>query len=181
MFVRLKDKPFYFLTDRETKYTFLVDNRAGDGQRHLYLPDQFETMTSKEVREYKWRLVYRLMWWGMVRGGQMTTTDRNQCLSKVADFALTLATGLFCGSFLRRILFRIEFPFLEMALQRSAFSSRWLKSLFAYSTAGVMTYQAVSRIMKEEYLVDLAFEYRYNFERGLTCRECDPLLDKLCS
>lgn len=29
MFVRLKDKPFYFLTDRDTKYTFLVDNRAG--------------------------------------------------------------------------------------------------------------------------------------------------------
>lgn len=50
MFVRLKDKPFYFLTDRDTKYTFLIDNRRGDAQRHLYLPDQFETMTSKELR-----------------------------------------------------------------------------------------------------------------------------------
>lgn len=28
MFVRLKDKPFYFLTDRDTKYTYLVHNQA---------------------------------------------------------------------------------------------------------------------------------------------------------
>jgi hypothetical protein len=110
----------------------------------------------------------------------MTATDRNLSLSKVADFALTLATGLFCGSFLRRILFRIEFPFLEMALHKSAFSPRWLKSVAAYSAAGVITYQAVSRIMKEEYLVDLALEYRYNFDRSLTCKECDLLLSKLC-
>lgn len=110
----------------------------------------------------------------------MTATDRNQCLSKVADFTLTLAVGLLCGSFLRRILFRIEFPFMEMALQRSPFSSRWLKSLFAYSVATTATYNAVSRIMREEYLVDLAFEYRYNFEKGLTCKECDPLLNALC-
>jgi hypothetical protein len=66
MFVRLKEKPFYFLTDRDTKYTFLVDNRQGKAHRHLYLPDQFERMTSREVREYKWRLVYRFMWWGLL-------------------------------------------------------------------------------------------------------------------
>ena len=112
MFVRLKEKPFYFLTDRETKYTFLVDNRKGDAQRHLYLPDQFETMTSKQVRDYKWNLVYRLMWWGVFNGDKMTATDRNQCLSKVADFTLTFLAGLASGSFLRRLLFRIEFPFL---------------------------------------------------------------------
>lgn len=47
MFVRLKDKPFYFLTDRDTKYTFLVDNREGTAKRHLYFPDQYETMTSR--------------------------------------------------------------------------------------------------------------------------------------
>lgn len=67
-----------------------------------------------------------------------------------------------------------------MALQRSIFSSRWLKSIAAYSAAGVVTYHAVDRIMHEEYLVDLAFEYRYNFDRTLTCKECDPLLNGLC-
>jgi hypothetical protein len=69
---------------------------------------------------------------------------------------------------------------MEMALQSSPFSSRWLKSLFAYSVATTATYKAVTRIMREEYLVDLAFEYRYNFEKGLTCKECDPLLNALC-
>jgi len=41
MFVRLKEKPFYFLTDRDTKYTFLVDNRTGEPQKHVYYPVQF--------------------------------------------------------------------------------------------------------------------------------------------
>jgi hypothetical protein len=50
MFVRLKEKPFYFLTDRDSKYTFLVDNRADKPKKHLYYPDQFETMSSKEIR-----------------------------------------------------------------------------------------------------------------------------------
>jgi hypothetical protein len=127
-------------------------------------------MTSKEVRDYKWKLVYRLMWWGVFNGGRMTATDKNQVLSKVADFTLTLLAGMVSGSFLRKLLFRIEFPFLEMALQRSPFSSRWIKSVFAYSTASVVTYKAVSRIMKEEYLVDLAFEYRPNFDSKLTCK-----------
>ena len=31
MYVRLKDKPYYFLTDRDTKYTFLITNPS-DGQ-----------------------------------------------------------------------------------------------------------------------------------------------------
>lgn len=110
------------------------------------------------------------MWWGVFNGGKMTATDKNQVLSKVADFTLTLLAGMVSGSFLRKLLFRIEFPFLEMALQRSPFSSRWIKSVFAYSAASVVTYNAVSRIMKEEYLVDLAFEYRPNFDSKLTCR-----------
>jgi len=29
MFIRLKEKPFYFLTDRDTKYVFLVNNKEG--------------------------------------------------------------------------------------------------------------------------------------------------------
>jgi hypothetical protein len=120
------------------------------------------------------------MWWGLFNQDKMTKTDKNVCFSKMIDFGLTLATGLFFGSFLRRILFRIEFPFLEMALERSVFSPRWVKSLASYSIAGVTTYTAVGRIMREEYLVDLAFEYRYNFKKNLTCQECDELLNKLC-
>ncbi len=69
---------------------------------------------------------------------------------------------------------------MEMALQNSVFSPRWVKSMFAYSLAGIITYNAVNRVMKEEYLVDLAFEYRYNFNKALTCKECDSILNPLC-
>jgi hypothetical protein len=50
----------------------------------------------------------------------------------------------------------------------------------AYSVAGLMTYSSASTILKEEYLVDLAFEYRYNFNKNLECKECDGLLNELC-
>lgn len=86
----------------------------------------------------------------------MTVTDKKICVSKMIDFGLTLVGGLICGSFLRRALFRIELPFFELALEGSAFSSRWIKSVIAYTTASVIAYQALSGILKEEYLVDLA-------------------------
>lgn len=34
----LAGKPFYFLTDRDTNYTFLVHNN----KKELYYPDKFE-------------------------------------------------------------------------------------------------------------------------------------------
>lgn len=37
MFVRLKDKPFYFFTDRDTKYTYFIHNQQQQ-QRTLYYP-----------------------------------------------------------------------------------------------------------------------------------------------
>lgn len=109
----------------------------------------------------------------------MTRTDRSICNSKMVDLGLTIVTSLFFASFFRKMLFRIEFPFFEMAFQDGIFSSRWIKSLLAYSTVGYISYHSVNKILKEEYLVDLALEYRYCFDKSLTCRECDNLLDIL--
>lgn len=64
-------------------------------------------MTSKEMRRYKQKLIYKLIWWALFNSDKMTKTDKNICYSKAIDFGLTLLTGLFFGSFLRRILFRI--------------------------------------------------------------------------
>lgn len=160
MFIRLKEKPFYFITDRETHYTFLINNATQSqkqNHRYLYYPDQFETMTTKQIKSYKNSLVNKLMWWSLFNSDKMTSTDKRICYSKLVDYAFTLATGILCASFTRRILFRIEFPFFQMALQDSLFSARWVKSAIAYSFASFGTYHAVNKIMKEDYLVDLAF------------------------
>ena len=115
MFVRLKEKPFYFLTDRETKYTYFVDNRGTEPQKHLYYPEQFETMSGSQIRSYKWKMVNQLMRWSLFNSEQMTVTDRKICASKILDLGFTLLTGLIMGSFMRRALFRIEMPFFDMA------------------------------------------------------------------
>lgn len=67
-----------------------------------------------------------------------------------------------------------------MAFENSIFRPRWIKSMAAYSTAALVTYNTVGGIMKEEYLVDLALEYKYNFNSSLTCSAADPLLNRLC-
>jgi hypothetical protein len=156
MFVRLKEKPFYFLTDRDTHYTYLIDNRQPAPQRHLYYPEQWETMSSIQIRTSKWQLVYQLMQWSILNGSSMTVTDRKICHSKIFDFGFTLLTGLLMGSLLRRALFRIDMPFFDLAFQNSLFRPRWLKSMAAYSLSGVFIYNGLGRVMKEEYLVDLA-------------------------
>lgn len=154
MFVRLKDKPFYFLTDRDTHYTYFVDNTQQ--QKHLYYPQQFETMSPQQIRNYKWALVRSLILWAPLHPERMTNTDHRICLSKAIDVVLTAAAGLLMGSVARRALFRIELPFFDMAFQRSTFQPRWIKAAAAYSFASMATYRSLKGILKEEYLVDLA-------------------------
>jgi hypothetical protein len=169
MFIRLKEKPYYFITDRTTKYTFLVDNRPPSPAKHLYLPEQWETMTAGELRTYKWKLVRRFMWWSLFAGELMTRTDRKIAQSKIMDLGFTVLTGLFLARFARKALFRMQLPFFEMATRGGVFSARWIKSALAYSLTGAVTYKAANTILKEDYLVDLAFEYRPNFDTSLTC------------
>ena len=51
----------------------------------------------------------------------------------------------------------------------------------AYTAAALITYNTVGAVMKEEYLVDLALEYKYNFvKKNLPDSEVEVILDRLC-
>jgi hypothetical protein len=56
-----------------------------------------------------------------------------------------------------------------MALQNSIFTPRWIKSTAAYTSATIFTYLYIKKMLKEEYLVDLALEYSPNFGINLSC------------
>ena len=113
-------------------------------------------MTSGQIRAYKWKLVNQLMRWSIFNSSKMTVTDKKICHSKMVDCGMTLLAGMLMGSFMRKTLFRVNLPFLEMILEKSLFKPRWVKSVFAYSIASVATYMSLGGILKEEYLVDLA-------------------------
>lgn len=60
------------------------------------------------------------------------------------------------------------------------FSARWIKTVSTFGVALLVGSSAFKSIRKDNYLYDLALEYQYNFSGDkLTCKECDPLLDKL--
>ena len=120
------------------------------------------------------------MWWSVTHGEDMTKTDKKICQSKILDVILTVAAGLLAGKITRRVLFRIELPFFEMAMQNSVFGLRWIKSVLAYSFAGVITYYSSKKILHEEFLVDRAMEYKYNFDKTLSCPTVDRILTPLC-
>ena len=85
----------------------------------------------------------------MFNNQKMTNTDYKICLSKSIDIGATAIMGLLCAKFLRRALFRIELPFFEMGRQDSIFSARWIKTIAAYTFAGVISYYSVTKIVKE--------------------------------
>ena len=89
------------------------------------------------------------MRWSLFNRSKMTITDQKICMSKWVDLGLSLFTGLLLGSFLRRALFRIEMPFFDMAFEKSLFNSRWIKSVSAYSIAGIFIYSSLKPILKE--------------------------------
>lgn len=113
-------------------------------------------MTANQINKNRQKLVKDLMFWSIRNGHKMTTTDKKICHSKITDYFLTIGACLITGSFLRRTLFRIEFPFLEMAMQDRLFNAKWIKSVFSYSVAATLIVYSSAKIMREDYLVDLA-------------------------
>lgn len=66
MYLGLQQKPFYFITDRDTHYQYLVDNRDNKSpKKHLYYPDEYEKMSAKGLEELKNKSVYKLLWWAL--------------------------------------------------------------------------------------------------------------------
>lgn len=107
MYIRLQEKPFYFLTDRETRYTFFVDNQKGASSKHLYYPEKYEHLTAKGVRSYKDSLITKLLRWSVRNSNKMTTTDKNICYSKLFDLGVVILGGLMLAGLFRRFLFKI--------------------------------------------------------------------------
>ena len=61
----LKDKPYYFLTDRSTLMHYLVDNRDNKKARFLYYPKKYETMTSQQMQRDQIKLNGKLLMWSV--------------------------------------------------------------------------------------------------------------------
>ena len=48
MYLNLQQKPFYFITERDTHDQYLVDNRDNKSpKKYLYYPEEYEKMSAK--------------------------------------------------------------------------------------------------------------------------------------
>jgi hypothetical protein len=62
----LQYKPFYFLTDRETYYQFLVDNRDKKSpKKQIYYPEEYEKMSVKTIQKNRRNTLYKFLWWSL--------------------------------------------------------------------------------------------------------------------
>ena len=86
----LQKKPFYFLTDRETNYTYLV---AGD-ERKLYYPDSFEQLSPSKVNSARKWFVAKFITWGLTNKKSMTPHDFATVFSRTFDGIGLVLTGL---------------------------------------------------------------------------------------
>lgn len=90
----------------------------------------------------------------------MTETDKKICRAKVFDTTALIFLSLLLARFSRKILFKIDSSQLDILLKNSAFSTRWIKTVLAYSVVGSLTYNYTKDALCETYLADLALEYR---------------------
>lgn len=66
---------------------------------------------------------------------------------------------------LKRFASRIEVPFVENALKDRLITLDTIKSFTANSTMLFLTYKYWANILNEDYLYDLALEYRRNYDK----------------
>lgn len=87
----LAGKPYYFLTDRDTHYTYLVHNNS----KHHYYPDAFETSPPKSIQSAKKNMVRSFLLWGIKNKPKMTSQDYSIVFSRWFDGVALVLFGLF--------------------------------------------------------------------------------------
>ena len=110
----------------------------------------------------------------------MHRNDWMICLSHILDGVGKLAFGLILAKVTRNFLFRNDFIGVESMMEAKGMNILFWKSLCAYTFASFLTYSFLKDSLSERYLVDLAYEYKYNFKNDLTSAKVDSLLNDLC-
>ena len=159
----LKDKPYYFLTDRSTWMHYLVDNRSQPNQRHLFYPTAYESRRAGQIQNLQMKMTAKLLLWSMWNKQGMQERDWKVCMSKVIDIGFGLLTTLAMAKFSRMILFRTEFVIIEDFMENFAYDVRFWKAILAYSGSFYLGYTYLKSTLSEIHLFDLALEYQPHF------------------
>ncbi len=116
MYVRLKDKPYYFLTDRETHQTYLITQHNQKREKHVYIPEEFETMGPKQKEKHMAKLRNRFLTWSLMNSDKMTHSDKSIANSIISKYIGMGVLFLILTRVFRRAFFRMELPFFEYRL-----------------------------------------------------------------
>ena len=158
MSIKFLDKPFYFLTDRDTKYLYFIDNsNRSSPTRTLYYPKQFGTMTTPQLQKYKNAIRRKFIFWAIFHPSKLAPADRLICYSKAVDLIGTVLIGMVAARQLRKLFFRMEFPILQTSMENVGLNVRVTKSLFSYGVCVYTTYHFLKKTMNEQHLTDLGF------------------------
>lgn len=176
----LRDKPYYFLTDRTTLFHYLVDNRTGTPQKHIFYPSMYETMKASEIAKFEHKLVRKFLRWGILNKDKMDENDWKVCKSIVIDLTFGILGGMLMARLFRTALFRHEFVFLETLMEKKNYDVKFWKAIIAYTTVGTITYKTFNNFVNQTHLLDLALEYHPNFLKGeLLMPELEPMMSQI--
>lgn len=112
--MNLTQKPFYFITDRETLYQYFVDNISG--KRYIYYPKEYEKMTENQINKYQRSMVRKFIWWSLWNKDKMETQDWMLCFTHTLDIVGFIGLGLFLAKVTKNFLFRTDFIGIEHLL-----------------------------------------------------------------
>lgn len=173
----LHRKPFYFLTDRETKYTQLITPTHS----YAYYPDSLEALSAQSVASRKSLLAVRFLAWALTHPKAMLPNDYRASVSRLIDMAGMVFLAFVGARVLKRFAGRIDLPFLENTLKDRLITLDTVKSFTINLSMGVVAFRYCQGLVREDYLYDLALEYRSNYDTAnkFASSNCWPQLSAL--
>ena len=134
-------------------------------------------MTENQINKHQKSMVRKFLWWSLWNKDKMEKQDWMLCFSHTLDIIGFIGLGLFLAKVTKNFLFRTDFIGIEHVMQSKGFNIYFYKALFAYSTASIFTYCSLRNIVQERYMVDLAYEYKFNFQNDLSGSGIDEMIN----
>ena len=138
-------------------------------------------MTDQQISKYQNSLVRRFLWWGLWNQEKMEINDWKIVTAKIINIVGLNCLAFFAGAIFRSFLFKHEFITIESLLETYSMNIKFWKSLVAYSSCLYLAYRESKATLDQRFLVDMAYEYKYNFRADLNGTGIDELINEMCS
>jgi len=171
----------YFVTNRESRITYLyfpsLAQKSGY-EKFVYIPEKFETMTQREIHNYKRNKVLSFILWGIRNRNEINDlSDKRIVISRFIDINSYIMVVLLAALTLNRFFKRVDVPFLQLMFEDKAVKLSHIRVASLLGFAGIGVKESVNHVCNQSYLFDIMLKYKEQFiPNTLYSSNCEDLI-----